>query len=383
MRMCKAFGLIVKNSKSGYWIEKKIFRCRKKIIVNRNRRKGKIMKIMDWKAMVLKKMGLTRPMTVNQICQWHNGVQAQFQSYADVGFWTRMEEQEFSGAWSSDLVRQWSIRGTMHAYLKDEISLYLYEGRNYLKPNMHLPSRDGRISAQEKNYYGDLILEALQGGNKSRDELKEICRKNHLSKEKELTLFNAWGGIIASLVSVGKIYQEYGEKSFGLLDNYTPWKKEKAELEIARRYFSGFGPVSLADARYYFKENKSIIEAWMKKLDVKTVEVEGKTRYYLGEIEEGFIPEVLFIAGFDAVLLAFEKKENPFFDSKYIRDIYTMTGILKPTVMLNGELVATWRKEKSKLYIRPFMKIRKRDRKQMEEKGREMFSQISEIAFEE
>ncbi|MDO5062660.1 MAG: crosslink repair DNA glycosylase YcaQ family protein [Peptostreptococcaceae bacterium] len=340
------------------------------------------MNIIDWKAIVLKKMGFIEPMTAEQICKQHNGVQAQFQSYADVGFWTRMSEEEFSKPWSLELVRQWSIRGTMHAYLKEEIPLYLYEGRNYLKPGLHLPSRDGKVSAEEKNYYADLILEELKSGNKSREDLKELCRRNQLSKEKEISLFNAWGGIIASLISVGKIYQEYGEKTFGLLEDHTPWEKEKAELEIARRYFSGFGPVSLADARYYFKENKSTVEGWMKKLDLKTVEVEGVPRYYLGELEGEDIPDVLFIAGFDALLLAFEKKENPFFDPKYIRDIYTLTGILKPTVMLNGELVATWRKEKDRIYIRPFIDLRKKDMKRMETKGMEMFPNVLEVLLE-
>ncbi|QQB74026.1 DNA glycosylase AlkZ-like family protein [Fusobacterium canifelinum] len=335
------------------------------------------MEIIDWKAIVLKKMGFIKPMTAYQICKQHNGVQAQLKSYADIGFSTRMEAEEFSTkSWSLDLVRQWSIRGTIHAYLREEIPLYLYEGRNYFKPNLHLPSQDGKISAKEKNYYGDLIIEVLQSGNKSREELKEFCQKNQLSKEKEASLFDSWGEIISSLISVGKIYQEYGRQYLGLLENYIPWSKEEAELEIARRYFSGFGPVSLADARYYFKENKSLIECWMKKLDLKTIEVEGTTRYYLGKLETGCIPEVLFVTGFDAILLAFEKRENPFFNPKYIRDIYTLTGILKPTVMLNGELVATWRKEKNRVYIRPFINLRKKDIKRIENKGVEKFQEV-------
>lgn len=340
------------------------------------------MEITDWKALVLKKMGFIEPMTAYQICKQHNGVQAQVQSYADVGFLTRMRTKEFSEPWRLDLVRQWSVRGTIHAYLKEEIPLYLYEGRNYLKPNLHLPSRDGKISVEEKSYYGNLILEALQTGHKSREELKEVCRGDGLSKEKESSLFDSWGGIIASLISVGKIYQEYGQQHFGLLKNYIPWGKEEAELEIARRYFSGFGPVSLADARYYFKENKRLIESWMKRLDLKTVEVEGITRYYLGELEAGDIPEVIFVAGFDALLLAFEKKNNPFFDPKYIRDIYTLTGIVKPVIMLKGELVATWRKEKDKIYARPFKNLSKKDTGLIECIGVEKFQEISEVLFE-
>lgn len=325
------------------------------------------MEINEWKAIVLHKMGLTRPMTVREICQEHNGIQAQFQGYADEGFRTRLTQDEFESNWSKDLVRQWSIRGTVHAYLKDEIGLYLYEGRNYLKPSLGLPSRDGLISIEEKKHFADIVLEKLKTGNLEREAIKDVCRQNGLTPEKEKALFNAWGGLTASLVSEGLIYQEYGKRVFGLLDSYKPLDKNTAELEIARRYFSGFGPVSLADARYYFKEKKAIIEDWMQELDLKTIDVEGKTRFYYGDLPDSVeIPRAIFIAGFDSMLLAFEKRENPFFDPKYIRDIYTLTGILKPTIMLDGRLVATWRKEKNKVIIKPFVKLRQIDKKLIE-----------------
>lgn len=331
----------------------------------------------EWKSIVLQKMGLLEPMSVKDICKQHNGIQAQFQTYADEGFKSRLSQEDFAGDWSKDLVRQWSLRGTVHAYLKEEIPLYLYEGRNYFKPNLHLPSYDRVISPDEKRYYAEAILAGLKSGNKSRDELKIICREAGLTSEKEKSLFNAWGGITASLVSEGLIFQEYGRRVFGLLDYHNPMEKQQAEFEIARRYFSGFGPVSLADARYYFKENKSIIENWMSQLDLNRIEVEGKMRFYSGELPTPTeLPEVLFIAGFDAMLLAFEKRENPFFEAKYIRDIYTMTGILKPTVMLNGQMVATWRKEKGTMLIKPFTKIKVADKKKILTKARHQYEKV-------
>lgn len=320
----------------------------------------------EWKAIVLHKMGLTQPLSVREICQQHNGVQAQFQTYADIGFKSRMDAIEYHGNWRSQLVRQWSLRGTVHAYLKEEIALYLHADRNYFKPSLQLPSRDGLVTAAEKQYYAELILETLKSGNKERQALKEVCRQNGLSQEKEHSLFNAWGGIMASLIAEGLIFQEYGSRTFGLLENYQPLPKHSAELEIARHYFSGFGPVSLTDARYYFKENKSTVERWMAQLALHTVEVAGQTRFYCGTLPQPHdIPKVLFVAGFDALLLAFEKRENPFFDARHIRDIYTMTGILKPTVMWNGSLVATWRQDKRARYINPFVPLNARTLKQI------------------
>ena len=102
----------------------------------------------------------------------------------------------------------------------------------------------------------------------------------------------------------------------------------------------------------------------------------------MGELEAGDIPEIIFVAGFDALLLAFEKKDNPFFDPKHIRDIYTLTGIVKPVIMINGELVATWRKDKDKIYVCPFKDLSKKAMRLIECVRVEEFQEVSELLFE-
>lgn len=324
------------------------------------------MRIDEWKAVVLHKMGLTRPMTADEICRCHNGIQAQFPSYAEDGFRFRLSDREWASDWRRDLVRQWSLRGTVHAYLKEEISLYHYRGRHQNQWHDYV-SKYGDISRDEEQRYARLILDSLRSGNKTRDELKSICRAAGLSSGAEKQLFNAWGGILAAMVCDGLIYQEYERRAFGLLDDYQPWEGEAARLEIARRYFSGFGPMSLSDARYYFKETKATVEGWVKQLDLRSVDVEGTIRYYHGPLPSAAdIPEALFVAGFDSLLLAIEKRANPFFDPNFIRAIYTMTGIVRPTVLLRGTVVATWRREKGKLLVNPFRPLRAKDRKRIE-----------------
>ena len=201
-------------------------------------------------------------------------------------------------------------------------------------------SWDGALPQVKKKFY-QVILEALETGPMTREELKILYRAENIGVEEEKQVFNAWGGLLRYMVERGEIYQEYVVKRFHRLRDFQPLPKKEAELEIARRYFSGFGPVSLADARYYFKENKSTVLKWMEQLDLKTVEVAGEECFYLGELEEAELPDCLFIAGFDQLLLGYEKKANPFFNPKYIRNIYTLTGIVKPVVFYKGQFVAT------------------------------------------
>ena len=225
-------------------------------------------------------------------------------------------------------------------------------------------SWDGALPQVKKKFY-QVILEALETGPMTREEFKILYRAENIGVEEEKQVFNAWGGLLRYMVERGEIYQEYGVKRFHRLRDFQPLPKKEAELEIARRYFSGFGPVSLADARYYFKENKSTVLDWMKQLDLKTIQVAGEERFYLGDLEEAELPDCLFIAGFDQLLLGYEKKANPFFDPKHIRQIYTLTGIIKPTVFYKGRLVATWKRDTKDIILDVFEDLTSSDLKEL------------------
>ncbi|HEM6100785.1 TPA: winged helix DNA-binding domain-containing protein [Streptococcus suis] len=328
-----------------------------------------------WKGIILQKQGLLKPQSVQQICQNLNGLQAQFQPYVHIGFCNRMTADDFhEGSWQEELTRQWSLRRTVHAYLKSEIPLYIHEGRMASVDYLETVSWDVALPQVKKKFY-QVILEALETGPMTREELKILCRAENIGVEEEKQVFNAWGGLLRYMVERGEIYQEYGVKRFHRLRDFQPLPKKEAELEIARRYFAGFGPVSLADARYYFKENKSTVLKWMEQLDLKTVEVAGEERFYLGESEEAELPDCLFVAGFDQLLLGYEKKANPFFNPKYIRNIYTLTGIVKPVVFYKGRFVATWKRDKGTILLDIFEDITQQEEKELNH-YRQMYEKI-------
>lgn len=339
------------------------------------------MNLNDWKSTILAQQGLTQPRSVEAICQRLNGLQAQFSGYVLDGFRSRMEANDFAtGNWQEKLVRQWIIRSTVHAYLKEDIPLYQHVGSPNSDLRLDMPSRNGLVSAERKRYFYDMILDYLADGGKTREEIKAHCLAHGMTEEEKESLLHAWGGLLLNMCAAGKLYQHFGERRFSRLENFVPMEQEAAEWEIARRYFSGFGPVSLADARYYFKYHLAKIKKWMQALDLQTVEVDGETRYYLGELPPGEIPKVLFVAGFDQLLLGYEKRQNPFFDPKYIRDLYTMTGIIKPVVLLEGTICATWRKDKGKLWIKPLWELKAREKK-MILKAVESFAQEQGLVF--
>lgn len=104
----------------------------------------------------------------------------------------------------------------------------------------------------------------------------------------------------------------------------------------------------------------------MSQLSLQTIQVDGEYRYYMGNLQEVNQPVCLFIAGFDQLLLGYEKKSSLFFETKFIRQIYTLTGIVKPTVFYRGRIVATWKREKSQVVLDVFEELSWSERQELE-----------------
>lgn len=164
------------------------------------------MKKETLQSILLAKQGLTLDKPTERIGQDLNGLQTQFPSYGHLGFFTRLPSDEFQeGEWQKKLVQQWSIRGTVHVYLKKDIPLYFHKGRQASSDYLTKETRDG-LAPKIKQTYHDIILQALFEHALTRDELKSLCRANQLAQEDAQKLFNPWGGLLRYMVERGEIY---------------------------------------------------------------------------------------------------------------------------------------------------------------------------------
>ena len=95
---------------------------------------------------------------------------------------------------------------------------------------------------------------------------------------------------------------------------YSGTPEQEAKLEMARRYFTHMGPSTIHDAMYYFHTTAAQVKEWLSKLPVSAVECAGKTYYYIdsGQTYDQEMPKCLFLAGFDQLLLAHERRKASF-----------------------------------------------------------------------
>ena len=267
------------------------------------------------------------------------GVQAQFLSHALHGLSIRCDKINTEG-----LVKSWSNRGTMHLFSVDDLPLFLHAGRaHFLRPVDTLES-DAYISSDRKAYFASLIVDAVSQGIDERESLKAVCEKAGMTQSESKSLFDPWGGIIRALCEAGRLCHKVQEKkAYQLCPAFEPMAEEPARLELAKRYFTHFGPATIKDAAYFFGATQTQVKSWLKQLPVTETSLDGQSYFYIENgLPAGNLPGCLFLAGFDQLMLGYEKTESLFLSKEHMREIFNLAGIVRPAILINGTVVGRW-----------------------------------------
>lgn len=294
---------------------------------------------------------LLAPADTNTVVKDLCGVQAQFLSHALHGLSIRCDKVNIDG-----LIKSWTNRGTMHLFSADDLPLFLHDGRtHFLRPVDTLES-DAYISADRKAYFADMIVDAVAQGVDERESLKAVCEKAGMTENESQSLFNPWGGTIRALCEAGRICHKVQEKkAYQLCPVFEPMSEEPALLELARRYFTHFGPATVKDAAYFFGTTQTKVQSWLKQLPVVETSLDGKSYFYIDNgLSNGELPNCLFLAGFDQLMLGYEKTESLFLPKEHMRDIFNLPGIVRPAILVNGTVVGWWNLKNRKLKVTLF-----------------------------
>lgn len=315
------------------------------------------------------------------------GIQAQFFPNALHSLKIRCRDFDES-TFAAGLVKNWTIRGTVHIFAEDDLPLFLgaqtYRSDDWTIPSFWNQRDDWALTPSRQKELSELILTALRSGSRTREELKDLCRANGMSEAEEASIFHPWGGGIRELCERGFMHalvQE--EKAYCLTPIFDPIPEEAAKLELARRYFTHIAPATIHDAMYFFRATAAQVKKWLDQLPVTSTECQGKTYFY---IENGAqycdaMPRCLFLAGFDQLLLGYEKKESLYLPQEHLRRVFNLAGIVMPALLLDGQIIGRWKKKNHKLTIELFAPISKRDITEIEQTARTLWGEAIRIDF--
>lgn len=312
---------------------------------------------MNMQELMLRRLAnhhLCAPTDAKTVLHESCGLQCQFLSNALHAL--RIRCGDFDGFERDVLIKSWTLRGTLHLFHRDDLPLLLHNGRtHFLRPKDTLCA-DERVSSPRKQHFADIITSQIRQGIETREALKSVCATSGMTEAEAESLFDPWGGILRALCENGTLcHQAQEKKAYCLCPPFTPMDATSAKLELARRYFTHYGPATVKDAAYFFGATQREIRALLTELPVETDMCEGKTYYTLPHpSEDAPLPECIYLAGFDPLLMGYEKTENPFLPPEHLRKIFTLSGIVLPSVLLHGRIVGKWKRSGKKLLVSLF-----------------------------
>lgn len=297
------------------------------------------------------------------------------------------------GTAGDGLVKNWTVRGTVHVFAETDLPLFMHcnDGKDYRRNQWQgytfwNQREKWALTPERQKYLAEVILKALEDRPYTREELKEICRANGMTEAEEGSMFDQWGGGIRELCERGFLHYIVQEKkAFCLSPEFVPIPEKEAKLEIARRYFTHMAPATIHDAMYYFHVSAAQVKEWFSLLPVKSVQCQGRTYYYIenGNLYDRDIPRCIFLAGFDQMMLAYDKKESLYLKPENLRAVFSLSGIVMPALLLDGQVAGKWKKKNRKLSIELFSDVGTEGKKRITEKAESQWDDIAAVQFAE
>ena len=297
------------------------------------------------------------------------GLQAQFLSNALHALRLRTNQPDLTG-----LIKAWTLRGTVHLFPEADLPLYRRHHGTAADVSQsgwfqwRFAQENPCITKARDAYFAQVIVEGITEGCDTREALRQRCRDHGMTETEEQHVFDGWGGTIAELADIGVIcFKVQEEKAYRLCPDFTPMEEHAAQLELARRYFTHFGPATLRDAAYFFRASQAQVKSWLKELPVEDFTLEGRAYFYIPQDSETLpdMPGCMLLAGFDQLMLGYRKEDNPFLPPEHLRGIFNLTGIVMPGILLHGRIVGRWKQKDGKITFTLFQKVNAKDKQRI------------------
>ncbi|MBD3582626.1 winged helix DNA-binding domain-containing protein [Flavobacterium selenitireducens] len=247
---------------------------------------------------------------------------------------------------NGEIVRTHVLRPTWHFCASEDIGWMLELSAKNIRGQM--ASNDKKLGLDQELYNKcfKLIEKALEAGHLSRPQIMEILEYNGIR-----THDYRGGHIMAAaeleglVVSGKRIGNEHG---YALMSEQVRkprrLSREEALSQLAATYFTSHGPATIRDFQWWsglnltncrqaIASNESVLE---------NVVIEGQ-EYFFSEVHPNRQRSTFLLPAFDEFLISY-KDRTPSIASEHQKHAFTMNGIFKPIVVVDGQVCGIWKR---------------------------------------
>lgn len=287
-----------------------------------------------------------------EVVKWLGAVQAQDYLGALWAVGCRLKNSKESdiekAIVNKTIVRTWPMRGTLHFVAPEDAKWML----QLLTPRVIVRAASVyRNSGLDKKIFEKsrkVCIKALQGGKQL--ERKEMYRvleeaKINTSETRGLHIL----GVLAQegLICFGP--RAAKQPTFVLLEEWITQsrmlKGEEALAELAQRYFISHGPATIQDFAWWSGLTLAEAKKGIELVKNKFVEekMNGQSFWMSNASSFKLKPTIYLLPSFDEYLVGY-KDRSAALEALHTRKVFTINGIFNPVVIVNGKIVAIWKR---------------------------------------
>lgn len=254
---------------------------------------------------------------------------------------------------SGDVIRTWLLRGTLHVVAASDVRWMLA----LLAPRI-LAGGAGRRrqlglddATLERSL--DTIAGALESGAvATRSELLQVLERAGIATTGQRGYHLLGHAALRGLICFGP--PQGKQESFVLLDTRAPapatLDRDSARGELARRYFTGHGPATLADFVWWsglpLGEARAALDQAKADLDPLVM---GDQTYYQASAapahEDARASGVVLLPAFDEYYLGYAAR-GAILEAGLDKRVVSSNGIFRPMIVVDGQVTGIWRTER-------------------------------------
>ncbi len=304
------------------------------------------------------------------------GLQTQYAPSAYVALWSRLRDfrrEALTKALEQRRVVQATLmRVTIHMVSAADYPLFA-EGIRKGRRQWWVGGQRHQVEGLDMGKVAALLRKALRDGPRRQSELLELIQAEGLPRI-------AWSGVGLWLdmvrVPPSGTWERRRADLYRLADDWLkPSTATEAEGQdhLVRRYLGGFGPASLGDIANWTGLRVTALRPVVERLRLRRFRDEEGGE--LLDLPGAPLPDpetpapVRFLPTWDATLLAHARRTQILPEVYRPRVFNTKTPHSETTFLVDGAVAGTWRYEKSRVRVKPFGRLAREARSELEDEA--------------